>query len=92
MVVNQLINFGDVYTLGILSASVYVRLRRKYAGLQDMKKRRLLWESAATVLFILLTAGLIRLLNIQAYASGYPQLQARQMTLRPVFALAFAGQ
>ena len=91
MVVNQLINFGDVYALGILSASVYVRLRRIYAGLQGMKKRRLLWESAATVLFILLIIGLIRLLSIQAYAGGYPQLQARQMTLRPVFALAFAG-
>ena len=91
MVVNQLINFGDVYALGIVSAAVYVRLRQRYESLRSIKKRRLLLESAATVLFLIWIAGLIRLLKIQASSDGYVQLQARQMTLRPAFALAFAG-
>ena len=90
MVVNQLLNFGDVYALGILAAILYVRLRQHHARLAEQKKRRLLWESAATVCFILVLWGLLRLLRLQAASSGYPQLQARQMTLRPVFALCFA--
>ena len=91
MVVNQLLNFGDVYALGILSAILYVRLRQNHARLAEQKKRRLLWESAATVCFFLVLWVLLRLLRLQAASSGYPQLQARQMTLRPAFALCFAG-
>ena len=91
MVVNQLLNFGDVYVLGITAAILYVRLNRVYEQLSAHKKRRLLWESAATVLFLLILWGMIRLLKVQAASSGYPQLQARQMTLRPAFALGFAG-
>ena len=43
------------------------------------------------MLFLLILWGMIRLLKVQAASSGYPQLQARQMTLRPTFALGFAG-
>lgn len=91
MVVNQLLNFGDVYALGITAAILYVRLCQCYSRLAAWKKRRLLWESAATVLFFLVLWGLLRLLKLQAASSGYAQLQARQMTLRPAFALGFAG-
>ena len=91
MVVNQLLNFGDVYALGMAAAFAYIRLDKAYDALKAQKKRRLLWESAATVLFFLVIWGMLRLLRIQASSSSYPEIQARQMTLRPAFAVGFAG-
>ena len=94
MVVNQLINFLDVYTIGMIAAMIYVRLDGKReaadAGEQEKQgKRSLLTGIAATVLFFAGMVVLLRLLRYQAGADGYAALQARQMMMRPVFALCF---
>ncbi len=91
MVVNQLLNFGDVYALGMATAMIYVRLRQRAAAWTENRKQRLLAETIATFFFLASVFGMIRLLQVQAASIGYPQLQARQMTLRPAFALLFAA-
>ena len=87
MVVNQLINFLDVYALGILLATVYPALRdlcEKQEG-----KPKYIRQAAATVLFIASLWGLIRMLEVQSMTGS--DLQRYQMIYRPVFALCFGG-
>ena len=93
MVVNQLLNFLDVYALGILSAIAFVRLREKAEQSEEApkKKSRLIRQAIATVLFIGIFIGLLQLLRYQARSQDYVRLQERQMMLRPAFALCFAG-
>ena len=87
MVVNQLINFLDVYALGILLATVFPGLREQCAKQEG--KPKILRETAATLLFIACLWGLVRMLKIQSMTGD--QLQKYQMMYRPVFALCFGG-
>lgn len=89
MVVNQLLNFLDVYILGIGAAIAWMRLEKQ-------RERRggrvaLGWQFAATVLFICAFWGLLSLLRIQAGSSSYPEIQKRQMMYRPLFGLCFSA-
>ena len=87
MVVNQLINFLDVYALGILLATVFPALREQCESREG--KARVIRESAATLLFLVCLWGLIRMLTIQSMTGE--ALQKYQMLFRPVFALCFGG-
>ena len=49
------------------------------------------WQILATVVFFGSLTGIIELQRVQAYSSFHAELQGRQMILRPVFALGFAG-
>ena len=88
MVVNQLVNFLDVYVIGILAASAYVRLREREA---KNTSRRYLRQALATAVFILAFIGLLRMLRIQASSGEYVTIQRNQMIYRPVYALCFAA-
>ena len=87
MVVNQLINFLDVYILGIAGAIAYVRLEKLRSG-QGGKISRT-WQVLATVVFIGVFWGLLSLLRVQASAGSYPDIQKRQMMYRPVYGVCF---
>ena len=87
MVVNQLINFLDVYVIGIAGAILYTRIEAR-AGKADARERSITGIAAALVFFAA-GAGLVRLLQFQAGTNGYPQIQARQMIWRPAYALLF---
>ena len=87
MVVNQLLNFTDVYVLGILGAMAYAPLTRKMTSFRG--KKRILSQVLATVFFAGACYGLIRLLRVQASSVSYAEIQARQMMFRPLYALAF---
>lgn len=99
MVVNQLLNFLDVYVIGILAAIAYVRLaeKRDSSGTEEKEngkeKTRLkyVWQAAATVVFAGALFGLLRMLKFQASSMDYVQIQERQMIYRPVYALCFTG-
>ena len=102
MVVNQLINFMDVYAIGMAAALIYVRLTTRYP--QD--GRRFLWQAAATVAILFAAYGLVQVTRAQAYEGldlprfneitnthgsiTYAELQAGQMMRRPVYALLMA--
>ena len=87
MVVNQLINFLDVYAIGMAAALCYVRLTTLWP--RD-RRLQLLWSAAATLVILLSFYGLTLALKAQA---GTPQsaLQAGQMMRRPLFALLLAA-
>ncbi len=91
MVVNQLLNFLDVYAIGMAGAMVYVRLDdRREKLLSPGPRRRVLGsEIAATVLFLLAFFALTRLLRFQASSRDYVEIQRRQMIYRPAYALCF---
>lgn len=55
------------------------------------RKRAVLVQLIATVVFVGCVIGLCEMLKVQARSSGQTQLQEHQMIYRPVFALAFAG-
>ena len=82
MVVNQLINFLDVYAMGMGAAILYVKLTTLYP--ED--KRRFIWQGVATVTIVLAFWGLKELLKDQAGSSGQAAIQAGQMIRRPLFA------
>ncbi len=86
MVVNQLINFLDVYAMGMAASLLYVRLTMLY----PQGKRRFLWQAAATAAVILAILNLTELLRDQAGASGQAAIQAGQMIRRPFFAFLLA--
>ena len=89
MVVNHLLNFLDVYVIGILSAEAYLTIREWWDKRQEEPKgRRYLREAGATILFFACLYGLSQMLKVQA---GSRNLQETQMIYRPVFALGFAG-
>ena len=90
MVVNQLVNFLDVYVIGILCATAYDAVRARQAEKPAPKRNRYIRESVMTVLFIAALYGLLRMLMEQSRYHG-AELQARQMMYRPVFALCFAA-
>ena len=87
MVVNQLINFLDVYILGIAGAIAYVRLEKLRSGQGGKISRK--WQVIATVVFIGVFWGLLSLLRVQASAGSYPDIQKRQMMYRPVYGVCF---
>ena len=87
MVVNQLINFLDVYILGIAGAIAYVRLEKLRRGQGGKISRK--WQAIATVVFIGVFWGLLSLLRVQASAGSYPDIQKRQMMYRPVYGVCF---
>ena len=68
MVVNQLINFLDLYVMGSAAAAVYERLRRR-----EERKGRLFPGSgwAAAAVFLLACWGMTAMLRIQASSSVY---------------------
>ncbi len=86
MVVNQLINFLDVYALGMACALLYVKLTTLYPA----DRRRFLWQAAATAAVALAFWGLTELLRDQAGSSGQIEIQAGQMIRRPAFAFFLA--
>ena len=89
MVVNQLLNFLDVYVIGIAGAVAYVRLEKRFETPDGKAK----WarQGAATAAFALALFLLLRLLQVQASSSGYAEIQKRQMMYRPLFALCFVS-
>ena len=98
MVVNQLLNFLDVYVIGILGAIAYTRLEerrtdRTYRAVEEGRKKaarkKYIPQTVATLIFIAGMIALLRLLRFQAASRDYVQIQARQMMLRPAFALCF---
>jgi peptidoglycan/LPS O-acetylase OafA/YrhL len=83
MVVNQLINFLDVYAMGMGAAILYVKLTTLYPA-ED--KRRFIWQAVATAAIVLAFCGLKELLQDQAGSNGQTEIQAGQMIRRPLFA------
>ena len=83
MVVNQLINFLDVYAMGMGAAILYVKLTTLYPA-ED--RRRFVWQFAATIAIVLAFLGLKELLQDQAGSNGQAEIQAGQMIRRPLFA------
>lgn len=82
MLLNQLPAFLDVYALGFLGASAYVRLRLKR---QQINRHMRLASAALTVgLFALGLVVLIELLQFQSASSaaGYESLRLSQMGIR----------
>ena len=86
MVVNQLINFLDVYAIGMAAAILYVKLTTLYP--EDRK--RFIWQGVATLLIVLSVWGLKELLQDQAGSNGTNGIQAGQMIRRPLFASLLA--
>ena len=86
MVVNQLINFLDVYAMGMAASLLYVKLTTLYP--ED--KKRFLWQTIATLGVILSIWGLKELLQDQAGSNGQAAIQAGQMIRRPLFASLLA--
>lgn len=90
LVVNQLINFLDVYVIGILAAMCFVRLGEQ-AGKEKTAARKYGRQVLATVVFLAALFGLLRLLRFQASSADYVRIQRRQMIYRPAYALGFAA-
>ena len=86
MVVNQVINFLDVYAIGMAASILYVKLTTLYP--ED--KRRFLWQAIATTAVALAFWGLTELLQDQAGSNGQIEIQAGQMIRRPAFASLLA--
>ena len=95
LVVNQLINFLDVYAVGMMAAMAYTRLagRAEQFGTEAKENRRAEagWRILATVIFAAALYGLLRMLRFQASSPDYVLIQRRQMIYRPVSALCFTG-
>ena len=68
MVVNQLINFLDVYVIGILAAMAFVRMD---AAAGTAGKRKYLRQAGATVVFAAAMFALLQLLRVQSSSSVY---------------------
>ncbi|MBR3334654.1 MAG: acyltransferase [Clostridia bacterium] len=64
LVVNQLINFLDVYVIGILAAMLFLKLSGREAN--EKGRRRYDRQIIATVIFAVALYGLIRMLYIQS--------------------------
>lgn len=88
MVVNQLINFLDVYAMGMGAALLYVKLTQLYPA---ESRLRWLWQGAATFLCALSFYAMLRVIRAQAYTAGQPAMQAAQMMRRPLLCLTIAG-
>ena len=90
MVVNQLIDFLDVYVTGMLAAAAFVRLSEK-RDLAGSGIKRFAWQGLATAVFAAALFGMVQLLHFQASSGGYVLIQRRQMIYRPLYALCFTG-
>ena len=91
MVVNTFVNFLDVYAAGFGSALLFARAEQALRARPADRRKRLIREAAATVLFAGCLTGICELLKVQAATSGQADLQGHQMIFRPLFALGFAG-
>ncbi len=87
MVVNQLVNFLDVYAIGMAASLAYVKLTTRYP--ED--KRRFVWQAIATAVILFSLWGVMKLLQHQAGAIGQSNIQAGQMMRRPLFAALLAA-
>ena len=90
MVVNRLVNFLDVYVIGVLCATGYDAAVARMEAKPASRRNRYIRETAATVLFFAALYGLFRMLIVQSRFHD-AELQAHQMMYRPVFALCFAA-
>ena len=88
LVVNQLVNFLDVYVAGVLAAMAYTRLRD---AAENNTARSYGRQALATAVYAAAFFGLLRMLRFQASSIDYAQIQQRQMIYRPVFALCFTA-
>ncbi len=86
MVVNQLINFLDVYAMGMGASILYVKL----TTLCPEDKKRFAWQAVATLGVVLAFWGLKELMQAQARSNGQIEIQAGQMIRRPLFASLLA--
>lgn len=86
MVVNQLINFLDVYAMGMAASLLYVKLTTLYPA----DRKRFLWQGIATAAVVLAIWGLKELLQDQAGSNGQTAIQSGQMIRRPAFAFLLA--
>ena len=89
MVVNQLLNFLDVYVIGIAGAVAYIHLEKRLET--AVGKSKWIRQVAATAAFLLAFFLLLRLLRFQATSGSYVEIQKRQMIFRPLFALCFVA-
>ena len=87
LVVNQLINFLDVYVIGFLAAFAFAKAEKTLTR----KDRALPVSLAATAVFVACVFALVCLLKAQAASGAYTLIQRGQMLRRPLFALCFAG-
>ena len=80
MLLNQLPAFLDVYALGFLGASAYVRLRLQ----RQSRRMQMASGMLAVILFVLGIAVLVELLMFQSAsgAAGYESLRLSQMGIR----------
>ena len=86
MVVNQLINFLDVYAMGMAASLLYVKLTTLYPA----DRKRFIWQGIATAAAVLAIWGLKELLQDQAGSNGQAAIQSGQMIRRPAFAFLLA--
>ncbi len=68
-VVNQLINFLDVYVTGILGSMIYVRLSARRKKWASFRWSKFLMMLCATLLFLAAFWGLLSMLRVQASSS-----------------------
>jgi peptidoglycan/LPS O-acetylase OafA/YrhL len=87
MVVNQMVNFLDVYALGIALAMLWPRLEALRERLRPDRNLRWSLEALATLALGLGIAGFVWILRDQAGTGGYAAIQAGQMVRRPLLAL-----
>ena len=72
LVVNQLINFLDVYAIGILAALLYPVLANRMKTVSEIpNKMKYLWQFLATLVFAAALFGLIQLLRVQSASGQY---------------------
>ena len=69
LVVNQLVNFLDVYVIGILAAMLFLKLSDREPA--EKNKRRYARQTAATLIFAAALYLLIRMLYIQSGSTVY---------------------
>ena len=90
MVVNQLVNFLDVYVAGILTAIAYIRLSERQDTSGNTGSKTYVWQAAASILFAAALFGLLKMIRFQASSGEYTLIQRRQMIYRPAYALFFS--
>ena len=69
LVVNQLINFLDVYVIGMLAAMAYLRISDAVRKIPEKSADRYAWQTVATAVFAAAFFLLLRMMRVQA-ASG----------------------
>ena len=90
MVVNQLIDFLDVYAAGMLAAMAWLRLSESQHQ-PCSRTKRYAWQILFTAVFAVILFCLLQLLRFQSSSGHYVLIQRRQMIYRPLYALCFSG-